>query len=117
MSSMPPCVIAGIEYAVCEPGDAAEAGRLLAESFTRHDPPAIAVGMTRDEFEGFVSLWLPRTGVDGLTIVARDVASGQLAGALLTDDAAAPPPPGLDNLSQKFDPIFDLLDQLNTEYR
>jgi len=92
-------------------------GRLLAESFTRHDPPAVAVGLTSDEFEAFVSLWLPGAGTDGLTIVARDVASGQLAGALLADDAAAPPPQGLDDVSQKFDPIFDLLDQIDTEYR
>ena len=117
MSSRPPSVIAGIEYAVCEPGDTPEVGRLLAESFTRHDPPAVAVGLTRGEFEAFVKLWLPGAGADGLTIVARDVATGQLAGALLTDDAAAPPPQGLDDLSQKFDPIFDLLDQIDTEYR
>ena len=54
MSSTPPSVIAGIEYAVCEPGDTPEVGRLLAESFTRHDPPAVAVGLTRGEFEAFV---------------------------------------------------------------
>ena len=117
MSSTPPYVISGIEYAVCEPGDTHEVGRLLAESFTRHDPPAVAVGLTRDEFEAFVKLWLPGAGADGLTIVARDAATGQLAGALLTDDAAAPPPQGLAGLSKKFDPIFDLLGQIDTEYR
>ena len=117
MASTPPYVITGIEYAACGPGDTAEVGRLLAESFTLHDPPAVAVGLTSDEFEAFVNLWLPGAGTDGLTIVARDVASGQLAGALLTDDAAAPPPQGLDDVSHKFEPIFDLLDQIDTEYR
>jgi len=114
---MAPQVISGIEYSVCGPEDTPDMVRLLAESFTQHDPPAVAVGLTSDEFGAFVELWSPAAGVDGLTIVARDVATGQLAGALLTDDAASPPPQGLDSVSEKFDPIFDLLGQIDAEYR
>ena len=117
MMNAPPQLISGIEYSVCRPEDTADMARLLAESFTTSDPPAVAVGLTPDEFEAFVELWSPAAGVDGLTIVARDVATGQLAGALLTDDVASPPPKGLDAVSAKFDPIFDLLDQLDAEYR
>ena len=117
MIDAPPQVISGIEYSVCRSEDTTEMGRLLAENFTRHDPPAIAVGLTPDEFEAFVAPWSPTAGEAGLTIVARDVATGQLAGALLTDDAASPPPPGLDAISAKFHPILDLLDQIDSEYR
>ncbi len=109
--------VSGIEYRVCLPDDTLEIGRLLAENFTKHDPPAIAVGLTPDEFEAFVTLWLPGAGVDGLTIIARDSGTGQIAGALLTDDAAAPPPEGIEGLSEKLDPIFDLLGQIDTDYR
>jgi GNAT superfamily N-acetyltransferase len=35
---------------------------------------------------------------------------------MLTEDSASPPLEGLDKLSPKFDPIFDILGQLNTEY-
>ena len=117
MFNPPPQVISGIEYTVCSPGDTGEMGRLLSESFTRHDPPAVAVDLTPVEFEDFVSLWSPAAGAEGLTIVARDVATQQLVGALLTDDATSPAPPGLDDLSGKFDPIFDLLGQIDAEYR
>lgn len=117
MNDEPPQVISGIEYALCTPEDVGEMARLLSESFTRHDPPAVAVDLTPEEFEAFVSLWSPAAGVEGLTIVARDVATNQLVGALLTDDAASPPPEGLDGLSDKFDPIFDLLGQIDAEYR
>jgi ribosomal protein S18 acetylase RimI-like enzyme len=117
MINAPPQVIAGIEYSVCRPEDTSEIGRVLAESFTQHDPPAVAVGLNPGEFEAFVELWSPAAGVDGLTIIARDVATRQLAGALLTDDAASPPPLGLDEVSEKFDPIFDLLAQIDAEYR
>ena len=117
MTDKPPQVISGIEYTICTPEDTHEMARLLSESFTRHDPPAVAVGLTPEEFEEFVSLWSPAAGTQGLTIVARDVATRRLAGALLTDDAASPPPSGLDGISTKFDPILDLLDQIDTEYR
>ena len=84
MINTPPQVISGIEYSVCRPQDTPDMARLLAESFTQHDPPAVAVGLTPNEFEAFVELWSPAAGVDGLTVVARDVATGQLAGVLLT---------------------------------
>ncbi len=117
MINTPPQVISGIEYSVCRPQDTPDMARLLAESFTQHDPPAVAVGLTPNEFEAFVELWSPAAGVDGLTVVARDVATGQLAGVLLTDDAATPPPQGLEAVSDKFDPILDLLGQIDAEYR
>lgn len=117
MSSSPPQVISGVEYAVCTREDTHEMERLLAESFTRHDPPAVAVDLAPGEFEAFVRPWSPAAGTDGLTILARDVATHQLAGALLTDDAASPPPPGLESISEKFDPILDLLGQIDAEYR
>lgn len=109
--------VSGIEYRVCLPDDTTEVGRLLAESFTSHDPPAVAVGLTPDEFEAFVKLWLPGAGADGLTIIARDSETGDIAGALLTDDAAAPPPKGIEGLSEKLNPIFDLLIQIDNDYR
>lgn len=117
MSSSPLQVISGVEYAVCTPEDTLEMAHLLGESFARHDPPAVAVGLAPEEFEAFVGAWSPAAGSDGLTIVARDVATRQLVGAMLTEDAAAPPPPGLENISEKFDPIFDLLGQIDAEYR
>jgi len=99
------------------PSDADEMTRLLAEVFSRRDPPALAVGLTFPEFEGMVRLFCPRAGDEGLTIVARAAATGELVGALLSEDSASWPPDGFDRLSAKFDPIFDILGQLDTEYR
>jgi ribosomal protein S18 acetylase RimI-like enzyme len=103
----------GIRYSVCEERDLPEMNRLLAETFTREDPPAVAVGLSVEEFEAFVRLVSASAVADGLTIVARDIASGLMAGALLTEDAASPPPHGMDRLSVKTAPIFGLLSQLD----
>jgi len=117
MSTHLPYDISGIRYSVCEQRDVPEIGRLLAETFARHDPPAVAVGLSPDEFEAFVRIVSRSAGTDRLTIIARDIASGAMAGALLTEDAALSSTEGLDHLSPKFDPIFDLLGQLDEKVR
>lgn len=81
--------------------------RLLGEVFSRRDPPAVAAGVTASEFEALVRLFCPRAEDQGLTIVARLADTGELVGALLTEDSALAPPDGMDRLSTKFDPIFD----------
>lgn len=106
-----------IVYGAYVPSDAEAMAKLLAQAFTRHDPPAVATSLTASEFEAFVRLLCPQVAADGLTIVARLEGSGELVGALLTEDSASPLPDGIDRLSAKFLPIFDILGQLETEYR
>ncbi len=45
-----------IEYGVYVPSDAEAMVQLLGEVFSRHDPPAVAVGLAAPEFEEFVRL-------------------------------------------------------------
>lgn len=106
-----------IEYGIYTAQDADQMARLLGEVFSRRDPPAVAAGLTPAEFEAFVRLFCPKAAVEGLTVVARDAGAREIVGALLTEDGASAPPDGMDQLSPKFKPIFDLLGQLDTEYR
>ncbi len=105
-----------IEYGVYAADDAEAMTRLLGEVFSRRDPPAVAAGVTASEFEALVRLFCPRAEDQGLTIVARLADTGELVGALLTEDGALALPDGTDRLSTKFDPIFDILGQLDAEY-
>jgi ribosomal protein S18 acetylase RimI-like enzyme len=102
-------------FEVCRPSDVPEMCRVLAETFARNDPPAVAVGLTAAEFEAFVRLVSASEITRALTIVARHAASGRLAGAMLAEDAASPPPERMTELSPKFDPIFDLFGLLETQ--
>jgi GNAT superfamily N-acetyltransferase len=111
-----PPVVDPIEYSVYGARDGAEMTRLLGEVFSRGDPPNVAVGLTATEFEGLVQQFCPKAATERLTIVARQAGTGELVGALLAEDSASPPPGGMDRLSPKFGPIFDLLAQLNREY-
>jgi GNAT superfamily N-acetyltransferase len=107
-----------IEYAVLTTAsEAEEMVRVLAETFCRRDPPSIATGLTPAEFGAFARLLCPKAIVEGLTIVARHVVTGEIVGAVLTEDGASGLPEGMDRLSRKLDPIFDILGQLDAAYR
>lgn len=106
-----------ISYNICTSADGRELAHLLAEVFTQRDPLAVATGLTLSEFEGFVQLFCPKVQVEGLTIVARSAETGEMVGALLVEDSASTLPEGFDRLSAKFDPIFDLLSQLDEKFR
>jgi ribosomal protein S18 acetylase RimI-like enzyme len=108
--------LSGVDYGIAEPSDLDDVARMLAQAFSRYDPPAVAAGLTAAEFEDFVRLVFP-AAVAGLTIVARSASTGEMAGVLFTDDSATPLPQGMERLSDKFDPIFDLLGQLEADYR
>ena len=107
----------GIGYGVAEESDLGDMTRLLGAVFSRRDPPAVATGLTPTEFEDFVRLLCPAVAAGGLTIVGRSAETGELAGALLAEDSSSPPPRGIDRLSRKFEPIFDILGQLDSDYR
>lgn len=106
-----------IQVDVCGPEDVDELVALLADVFTTADPPAVAVGLDASEFALLVELYRTRAGDQGLTMIARDSQSGALVGALLAEDSAAPFPEGVERLSPKFEPIFDILGQLDGEHR
>jgi ribosomal protein S18 acetylase RimI-like enzyme len=103
-------------YSDYRPEDSEQITELLAETFTRHDPPAIALGLTPAEFRGFVRLLLPNALASRNTLVARSTNTGELVGALLAEDSAAALPEGLKHLSPKFGPIFDILGHLAADY-
>ena len=103
------------DYGVCTAQDAVEMARLLGEVFSRRDPPTVAVGVTPSEFEAAVRLFCPKAAEEGLTIVARRPGTRELVGALLTEDSASALPDGMDRLSPKFEPIFDILGRLDVE--
>ena len=106
-----------VRFDVCQPGDVDELIALLSDVFATEDPPAVAAGITPGEFATLVELYRGRAGSQGMTIVARCERSGRMVGALLAEDSSAPFPDGVDRLTYKFDPIFDILSQLDAEYR
>jgi ribosomal protein S18 acetylase RimI-like enzyme len=102
---------------ILRPADAADAVSLVARAFSEDEPMSVAVGVTVAEMEQLLLPAAEQIVADGLTVVARDTQTGEMAGVLVTDDFAAPLPLGAAGASPKFDPIFALLERLDEEYR
>lgn len=90
---------------------------LLATVFSAAEPPAVAMGLSHEELAAFVSTLALRAVDDGLTVVARDQSACKLVGVVLTDDFALPPVVDLRLISNRFLPIFAMLDALDAQYR
>lgn len=102
MSSAPGIAL---EYRIYRNADAEPVTALLADVFPRHDPLALAAGVSSGDFAAFVRTLLPQADHDGLTIVACVPATGEIVGVMLTHDAAAYVPLELSDLSEKFEPM------------
>jgi ribosomal protein S18 acetylase RimI-like enzyme len=107
---------APIEYGIYAAPDMPALARLLAEVFSQRDPLGVAAGLSSAELEAYVLLLCPKAAAEGLTVVARRTDTRELVGAMLTEDSASAVPDGMERISPKFAPIFDILDQLGTEY-
>lgn len=106
--------IGAIHYGLLENEDLAEMAHVIGDAFSRFDPLGIAVGMTAEEIHDYILTFGPKAVTENLTVIARDP-SGQLVGAMFSDDFATPPP-DLTNLSESFAPVGALLDSLNKNY-
>ena len=122
LTAMHTTTTAGLQERVsCERFDSALRGTRWQRSsptcLPSEYPPAMATALTHDDFEAFVRLLCPRAAAEGLSVVARSAASGQLIGALVADDPAGGPLHLPEPLARRFAPIFDILGQLDDEYR
>ena len=106
-----------IAFTLYSATDAEEMENLLGEMFARHEPPTLVRGITPGEFAAFVRLLCPKVESERLTIVARSAETGEMLGVLLAEDASAAQLEEMDRLGEKFAPIFDILAELDAEYR
>jgi len=109
--------VAGIEYGVLESVELDAMSCLLAEQFSRHEPLAVAVGLPYAQIRAQVAAFGPKALAERLTIVARDSSTGELLGALLTEDFATPLPTDVAMAAPDFAPLGSLLEGLDNRYR
>jgi ribosomal protein S18 acetylase RimI-like enzyme len=107
----------GVRYSLIEPEDVDEMALLLAEAFSKYEPMARVSGYSERELADFVKLFGPLATREQLTPIARDMASGRMMGAFLSEDFASSAPEGFDQLSDRFRPTLTMLARLDDEYR
>lgn len=106
-----------IRYGLLEHAEIDGMSELLATVFSHSEPMAVAAGLTLENVRALVNLYGRRAPGDGLTVIAREEASGKIVGAILNDDFGDPPPDSSTPLPQGFQPIVALLEELDGRYR
>jgi ribosomal protein S18 acetylase RimI-like enzyme len=107
----------GIIYEVFQVNDIEQTIACIIEAFPRGEPMAKALGITPDEYYFFAKIVCEKAVNDGLSVVAKDKATGQVIGFCISEDLASEPPEGLEKINVKLHPILALLTSLDEEYK
>jgi hypothetical protein len=107
----------GVQYELFDISELYEVAAMAAEAFTRYEPVISSLGISLEDFADFVRLLGPKVGQEELTVIARNQDTNQIIGAMVTDDFAIEPPEEMRCLGNNFEPMWAVLDELDTQYK
>ena len=108
--------IPGVEYGPMEPADRDAVRDLIAASFSRFEPMAVAAGQSYAEFQALVGLLVAEAAFRDLSVCARRLDTGGLIGVMLATDFTTALPQGVEKASPSFAPIGGVIGQLEACY-
>lgn len=100
---------------VLKPQHVAGATACIAATFAKGEPMSQLLGISLEEFTHFARLFIEKTAQEGLSVVAVNE-QGKVIGVTVAEDYTTDPPAGLETISEKFNPIFALLEALGEQY-
>lgn len=117
MNAIPGSVVSPqqITLEVLGPAHTEEATACIANTFAAGEPMSQHLGITSEEFTQFARLFIEKAAHEGLSAVALDPEQ-QIVGTIIAEDYATEPPAGLKDISEKFTPVFALLESLGERY-
>jgi len=107
----------GVQYELFNINQLPELATMTAETFARYEPVTSSLGIPLDDFADFVRLLGPKVEQEELTVIARNQDTKQIIGAMVTDDFAIEPPEEMRHLGDNFEPLWAVLDELDSQYK
>jgi ribosomal protein S18 acetylase RimI-like enzyme len=106
----------GFTYALLKAEDLDHVADMMARGFTDgSEPTALALGLGPEDFKQFVEALLPKFLREGLSIVARDAQTGEIAGAQLNDEMGLDLPVELSQF-EWVAPVVALAEEMYRQY-
>ena len=93
---------------------------VVAKAFPHSDPMAIAQKLSINDFTNYIKLLGKWAEKEKLTVIAKDKLVNEVVGVVIAGDFASESPLNPENsttLSDKFEPIVELLSSLETQYK
>jgi ribosomal protein S18 acetylase RimI-like enzyme len=107
----------GVQYELFDIDELHDLAAMTAEIFARHEPVTSSLDISSTDFTDFVRLLGPKLKQEELTVIARNQESKQIIGAMVSDDFAIEPPEELRQLGDNYEPLWAILDELDTRYK
>ena len=107
-------------YEIFDSKDLDRLADVMAKAFTNSDPMAIAQQLSINELADYVKLIGKWVHKQQLTVVTKDKSTDEVVGVVLASDFASNFPLTSENsqhLSNKFEPIIELLESLEAQYK
>ncbi|WKN45720.1 GNAT family N-acetyltransferase [Tunicatimonas pelagia] len=98
-----------------EPKHVATAAQCIASTFSKSEPMSEALAISEEEFIYFSQIVTQKAASDQLSVVVV-TDEDEVVGALICEDYTSPPPAGLEQASEKFEPIAALLEVLGKRF-
>ncbi len=106
-----------ITYELLQEKDLEQTINCLADVFTSAEPVFTALKITPSEFYPLAETICQKAVEDGLSLVAKDSATSQVAGVIISEDLSTELSAQMyKNLPQKFEICFQLLKELHEQY-
>ncbi len=106
----------GTIFEILQENDIEQTIICVIETFSRGEPMAKSLGITSNEYHFFAEIVCKKAVKDGLSIVAKDKATGKVIGFCISEDLISEPPEGIEKVNAKFHPILALLTSLDEKY-
>lgn len=107
----------GVQYELLDISELDEMAMMAGEAFGRYEPVISALGISSEDFADFVRLLGPQAVQEELTVIARNQETNQIIGAMIMDDFASEPPEEIRRFGDNFEPMWAVLDELDTQYK
>ncbi len=104
----------GITYEILDAARGAEAGAMIAETFSRDEPLAVAAGQTAGEFVAMLDIFIPVALPENLSVCAID--DGDVVGVALATRFTTVPPPEIADATPHYPPIGAIIEALEAGY-
>lgn len=108
---------ADLSCQIMQQDDLDPAIRCMVDAFTHYEPMTKALKITSDEFYQLAKIVCEKSVKDQLSLVAKEKKTGNVVAFSVAEDLMSEPPEGIENISDSFQPIFALLEDLDRVYK
>ncbi|MEK6888605.1 MAG: GNAT family N-acetyltransferase [Nanoarchaeota archaeon] len=104
-----------LTYTLLTEDDLTSAVKCVVETFLYDEPMTKNLGITAKEFEYFAKIICEKMIEEKLSYICKD-GSNRVVGFCLNEDLITNPPSGIENVTTKMEPIFNILEKLDKLY-